>query len=257
MDLTLPKNAILLTFDDGFREMHDVVAPILLNKGVSATFFINSNFTDNKELCYQHKASLLIKYLPGMSHVTRKKMGDVLKTKEITSEEIQKEILSLNYQEREVIDHVAQLMEIDFTDYLLKYKPYLTSEQILQLIKKGFSFGAHSVDHPLYAFLSLEEQLQQTKESVNFVKEKFNLDYGAFAFPHTDIGVSKAFFEEIYSHSLVDITFGTGGIISDSFKKNIQRFSLERPLLPAREIIAYQYAKKMYRCIRGKYKIIR
>lgn len=36
--ISLPKKAFLLTFDDGLREMHDVVAPILLEKGISAPF---------------------------------------------------------------------------------------------------------------------------------------------------------------------------------------------------------------------------
>lgn len=39
---SLPDKDFLLTFDDGFREMHDIVAPILLEKGISASFFINS-----------------------------------------------------------------------------------------------------------------------------------------------------------------------------------------------------------------------
>ena len=56
----LPPNSFLLTFDDGFREIYDIIAPILLDKGIPATFFISSGFLDNRELCYQHKASLLV-----------------------------------------------------------------------------------------------------------------------------------------------------------------------------------------------------
>ena len=37
-----PPNCFLLTFDDGFREIYDVIAPILSDKGIPATFFINS-----------------------------------------------------------------------------------------------------------------------------------------------------------------------------------------------------------------------
>jgi hypothetical protein len=55
----LPPNCFALTFDDGFREIYDVVAPILLDKGIPATFFVSSAFLDNGELCYEHKASLL------------------------------------------------------------------------------------------------------------------------------------------------------------------------------------------------------
>ena len=44
----LDRRCLHLTFDDGFRELHDVVAPILLRKGIPATFFVNSAFIDNK-----------------------------------------------------------------------------------------------------------------------------------------------------------------------------------------------------------------
>ena len=40
----LPSRSFLLTFDDGFREMADVVAPILLRKGVPAVFFVGQCF---------------------------------------------------------------------------------------------------------------------------------------------------------------------------------------------------------------------
>ncbi len=59
-DGTLPKKSFLLSFDDGFREIYDTVAPILREKGVPATFFLNSAFLDNKHLFYRHKASVLV-----------------------------------------------------------------------------------------------------------------------------------------------------------------------------------------------------
>ena len=57
---TLPPRSFLLSFDDGFREMAEVVAPILKAKGVPAVFFLNSAFVDNHELCFQQKIALLV-----------------------------------------------------------------------------------------------------------------------------------------------------------------------------------------------------
>ena len=59
-DRPLPENSFLLTFDDGLREFHDIVTPILLRKGIPATCFLNSAFVDNRDLFYRYKASLLI-----------------------------------------------------------------------------------------------------------------------------------------------------------------------------------------------------
>src|ERR1700730_2296169 len=50
----------VLSFDDGMREVYDVIAPILREKGIPAMFFLNSTTIDNKQLMWRHKVSLLI-----------------------------------------------------------------------------------------------------------------------------------------------------------------------------------------------------
>ena len=83
------------------------------------------------------------------------------------------------------------------------------------------------------------------------------MNYGAFAFPHSDNGVTKQFFEQMYSTGLIDISFGTGGMIDDTFQINIQRFSLEKPIMPAKNIIAYQYARRLFKQMKGDGAIVR
>ena len=257
-DNPLPEKAFLLTFDDGFREIHDIVAPILLEKGVSATFFINSGFIDNRSLCYQHKASLLVEYLQESTSLNMgKKINEILTKKSINNGDIASCILSIKYKQKDIINEIAQSINIDFNDYLLKKEPYLTSHQIQILIKQGFAIGAHSIDHPLYSLLTLEEQVYQTIESVNYIREKYCLNYGAFAFPHSDNGVTKEFFTQIHGSGLVDISFGTGGMIKDAIPNHFQRFSLEKPAISAKKIIAYQYARKLVRRVRGNGEIDR
>ena len=254
----LPNRALLMTFDDGFREMHDIVAPLLLEKGIPATFFINSNFTDNQHMCYEHKASILADYLRKiMSLSLLDRVKAVFFNHKLNTIDIKNDILSIRYQRKEIIDEIAQIMGIDFKEYLIKTVPYMTTGHIKELIKKGFTIGAHSIDHPLFSSLSLEDQLFQTIESIKFVREKFRLDYGAFAFPHNDNGVSEKFFAEVYQSGLTDITFGTGGMKNDSVSNNIHRFSLDNPARTAEECIALGFARYMKRVFNRDNNIIR
>jgi peptidoglycan/xylan/chitin deacetylase (PgdA/CDA1 family) len=255
----LPPKALHMTFDDGFREAHDIVAPILIKKGIPATFFINSSFTDNNALCYQHKASLIVEHLlhHNISKTAQGKIEHLLGPSAVKTTATNFHILAIKYDQRNLIDRIAEILDMDFNDYLQGYHPYLTTQQIHQLITGGFTIGAHSIDHPLYAKLTLEEQISQTMESVRFVRNTFNLDYGAFAFPHSDLGVSKQYFNLIENSGLVDISFGTSGMIEDCIQNHYQRFSLENPLLPAQKIFAYQYAKRLWRYIKHSNKIIR
>lgn len=247
----LPANPILLTFDDGFREMSDVVAPILSEKGFPATFFINSGFIDNKELCYQHKGSILVERLinSNIDEALAEKIRSILSQNEISGDDIRSRILSINYHKKYLMDTLAGIMDVDFLEYLQKNKPYLSSEQIMDLIKDGFSIGAHSIDHPLYSDLSIEEQLHQTVESITKIRNQFRLDYGAFAFPHSDYNVSLSFFKRLFDTGLIDVTFGTGGLVRDKFPGSLQRVSLERPALPAENIITYQFVRKLWKIL--------
>jgi len=203
-----------LTFDDGLKEMYEIVAPILLNKGVPATFFVNSGFVDNKALFYRYHASLAIENL-------QPKNG--LKT----------EILSCSYENKAHLFQYFSPQQVD--DFLKNEKPYLSVEQIQTLSNKGFTIGAHSIDHPYYYRISLEQQRKQTLESLNFVSSMIRQKLRLFAFPFTDFNLSKPFFEEIKPH--VDLSFGTAGIKNDEIPFNIQRVAAENQCAESLESI--------------------
>lgn len=242
----LPENCFLLTFDDGFREIYDVVAPILVAKGIPAAFFITSTFLDNQNLFYRNKASLLVEEMQnGISSINEKKIGKIIAQHGHSFRDISDGILAMGYREREVLDRIADVIQFDFGNYLRERQPYLTSDQVQKLLVQGFEIGAHSIDHPYYSSLSLEEQVRQTLESVKIIRDKFRLHYGAFAFPHNDRGVSNEFFEIVNKSGIVDISFGTGGLVQGELQTHRQRVSLENPLRPAKEIIAWQYAREL------------
>src|SRR4030043_661872 len=58
-----PDYSFLLTYDDGLKEAAEIIAPILLSKGVPGAFFVCSAFMDNKRLATNHKASLFVEWL--------------------------------------------------------------------------------------------------------------------------------------------------------------------------------------------------
>ena len=254
----LPKRSFLLTFDDGFREMHDIVAPLLYAKGVPAVFFVTTAFLDNQTLCHQHTASVIAERLSQISSPALiAQMRSALAAAGAGDGDPAKAVVSLPYRQRSLVESIARMAGVDTRDYLQHERPYLTSEHIFKLIGMGFSIGAHSIDHPLYEDLTLEEQLRQTRESVRYVRQAYHLDYAAFAFPHHDRGVSLRFFEELYGSGALDISFGTGGLISDDWPKNIQRLSFERPRVPAKEILVHATVRKFYRTIVGKNRQLR
>ena len=58
----LPKNPLLITFDDGYLDNHDVVLPILQKHGARATFFVATRFIDERRLFWWDKIAYLVKH---------------------------------------------------------------------------------------------------------------------------------------------------------------------------------------------------
>lgn len=226
---SLPSGSFLLTFDDGLREIKDIVAPMLLRKGAPAAFFLNSAFLDNKNLFYKFKLSLIIEHLQTTHHskATLDQLYAYLQTDETS---IVDAIKKITYATRGQADEVAGILGISFAQYLSEVKPFLTLDEVAVLLQQGFAIGGHSIDHPYYNQLTLEEQLFQTRQSVDFLVQQFKLPYRAFAFPHTDAGVSKIFFNTLLEGpEPMDVIFGTGNQRKDFNPKILHRFNCERP----------------------------
>ncbi|THV62175.1 polysaccharide deacetylase family protein [Chryseobacterium candidae] len=219
------KKIAMLTFDDGFREFYDIVVPILERKGIYACNFINPAFIDNKDMMFRCKASLLA------DAAEKKKTIDpeiyfILSLKNADRSILQKKILSVNYQQKDILDRLAEKFEIDFKAYSKEYQPYLSTEELKELTRKGFGISSHSWDHPKYGDLSLKRQMETTDKTFDYLKENGFL-YESFAFPFTDFEVKKEFFDELYKNEDIYCSFGCAGIKLDSVKRNFQRIPME------------------------------
>lgn len=57
----LPRNPAVVTFDDGYRESHDVVLPILQKHGIKAVFFIATSYVTERRVFWWDRISYLVK----------------------------------------------------------------------------------------------------------------------------------------------------------------------------------------------------
>jgi peptidoglycan/xylan/chitin deacetylase (PgdA/CDA1 family) len=216
------KKIFHLSFDDGLRECSEIVAPILLKKGIPTTFFVNTAFVDNNELFHKYKASLILSRL-------KEKPDENAETFLVENGITTENILKAEISQVEILNEVAMLLGIDFTEFLSRKKPYLTSEQIKSLADNGFTIGAHSHNHPEFWKISEKEQIDEVKNSMNQLEKWMKPAIKAFSFPFTDDGVSASVLEAIKNEQICDITFGTAGVKNDSFDFHFQRYPVEQP----------------------------
>jgi peptidoglycan/xylan/chitin deacetylase (PgdA/CDA1 family) len=202
------QNAFHLSFDDGLRQCSDLVAPILKEKGIPATFFVNPAFIDNHDLFHRYKAAVL---------------NEIFEQEGVTTE------LESTYADLLSLDQIAEDIGINWEEYLEKEQPYMSLEQLHQLQKDGFTIGAHSWDHPEFWLLDEVQQLEEIRESMEWVDANFSPKIKAFAFPFTDFGVSDEVFEAMRREKLCDISFGTAGLKLEVQPHHFQRLPMESP----------------------------
>lgn len=242
---TRRKNSFLLSFDDGLREFYDVAAPILKRKGIPATCFLNTEFIDNKNLFYRYKASILVEKLrtTTLPASTKNRVKAWFQRHNLEYGNSYGSLLQVSYRNREWLNNLSELIEYSFKDFLTGSKPYLTGDQIRSLTNQGFTFGAHSIDHPRYEELNPDDQVYQTQKSLDEITRNFNLNYRLFSFPFADSNVPKTFFDRIFTaeNPIADFTFGSSGLKKDLYPKNIQRIPMELKSYTAQEIIYGEY----------------
>jgi len=252
------KPSFLLSFDDGLSGFYYHEAPLLLEKGIPAVVFLNTAFIDNKDLFYRYKASLLINHLIENPEPI-KIISVFFSDNGIVKANVFEAILSVNYQKSNLLDKAAKICCFSFTDFLNTYKPYLTTEQITELSEKGFLLGAHSINHPKYSEINFDEQIKQTRVSVETVKNKFNQPLSLFAFPFTDDCVSSKLFTRFFDEKnpIVDFSFGSAGIKNEEFNRHIQRIPMEGISASGNKIIKTEYLYYLLKSIVQKNTIYR
>ena len=112
----LTNRSFHLSFDDGMKEIYTSVFPYLYKKGIPATLFVNTAFIDNKEMFYRHKAALIIEKT-NSKNLSQTILKEIKKTHfPFSKQDIQTDILAIKYKQKEKLNQIAKLMDLDLED---------------------------------------------------------------------------------------------------------------------------------------------
>ncbi len=255
----IPKNSFLLSFDDGLEEIYSVIYPILKARNIKAIFFVNPNFVDNEEGLYKHLISVIISKLESenFEKPSLDKISNIFSFTYTSTEDFKQKFIGIKYSEREKVDEVLNFININITDYLNTHKPYISKKQIKEMIEDGHYFGGHTMTHPPLLQLSYEEQKAEIIDSIDWLKQNFDINYSLFSFPFSDRSISKKLLEELLEYDGSIRVFGNSGLKKDMDSRIIQRFSLENPFKQTEKRIVGENLYKYFNKVIGKYHIKR
>lgn len=186
----LPENPVIVTFDDGYKDVYQNVYPILKKYSAPATVFISTGYIESGRLFWWDKIAYLINKtdkrslkLSGLGEVSlrspvkRQKVFDkVADWFRAASEEDKERLMSVLEKEAEV----------DIDDEVA-YKLYLSWDNIREMSKNGIGFGAHTIFHPVLARVSEEVQKHEILKSKETIEAKTGIKVSTFAYPQGNI----------------------------------------------------------------------
>ncbi len=236
------KPGFILCFDDGLREIAEVIEPILSRKGISAIFFLNNAFIDNRAMFFRYKASVLCEIvLKAPDHsLPEAEIAQILGLGSYHKHKVVSAILNVRYLQKSKLDALADITDFDITRYLAEVRPYLTAPEILDLQKKGHHIGAHSYDHPLFTDLNEEQMKFEVNASLEDIRQRFSPSMKFFAFPFTDHGIPARVIQAIFQNH-PDAIFGGAGLKKEKQAFHFQRIPFEKSVRPAISILKTEY----------------
>jgi peptidoglycan/xylan/chitin deacetylase (PgdA/CDA1 family) len=151
---TLPARAAAITFDDGYRDNHDVALPILRRHGLVATFFIATGYLDGGRMWNDTLIEAIRRAPAGRLDLSEQgfgvhELGDALSRRRAIDSLLPR-IKYLDAPARQTaVDAIAGRAGASLPKDLM-----MTSAQVKALRREGMGIGGHTVSHPILAKLS-------------------------------------------------------------------------------------------------------
>jgi peptidoglycan/xylan/chitin deacetylase (PgdA/CDA1 family) len=183
---TLPRNALAVTFDDGYRDNLTHAAPILARHGLPATVFLATGFIGTAEVPWFDRVALAFKVttLP----VFIAPWGDIhsLDDQDHRLEALDRALRYLkrlpDEEFRERFD--AMLEALGVTDQKGFKNLMLTWDDVHALAGLGFSIGAHTVNHPILSRVNVRRASTEILGSRMMIEAALGFPPNAFAYPN-------------------------------------------------------------------------
>jgi len=231
--IELPSNSVVITFDDGYRDNYTVAYPILREYGISATFFLTTDYIGTDQVfwwdrvaCLLNKAEVQVVSSSNSeqlytSGLLREVNGAIAAPPTKKRELIREVILLIGKLDEErrrlLIADLAGKLMISADEDAKRYNPMLSWEEVREMKEHGMSFGSHTRTHPILTDLS-QQARDEISGSKNEIERNLGITVTCLAYPGGQVNekVKKLTVESGYVCGCSEIP-GTNGLKSDLF----------------------------------------
>jgi peptidoglycan/xylan/chitin deacetylase (PgdA/CDA1 family) len=202
---SLPQRAVLLTCDDGLRNVLTDMVPILLEEGARCIFFVTGvSLADTAECLWYEELYHMLNDAPGDALVAvggKAVRKDLRTSKDLVGIwwSLVQELSVLNGDERK---RSLRSLRTDWRlpddwrmvddDRAAKRYQLLSYRELNQLVTQGMTMGAHTLSHPLLPKMSAELAEQEIRGCKERLEAQLQQEVWALAYPFGHEGSAGA-----------------------------------------------------------------
>ena len=197
-----PVEGAVLTFDDGFSDHFEHVLPEFLKRGLWGIFYVPTGVYERAELLDVHRIHVLLGRHGGIAVLERlvelidddmliDRDNAAFRTKTYRyqdNDEATNEVKRiLNYYIS--YDHRAQVLGQLFAEMIGSEAEefarfYMSAEHLRAMTEAGMVIGSHSVSHPVFSKLGVDDQWREIDRSFDFLETTLGHDIATFCYPY-------------------------------------------------------------------------
>jgi peptidoglycan/xylan/chitin deacetylase (PgdA/CDA1 family) len=182
----LPERAVVVTFDDGYRDNYEYAFPILQRFGIPATIFLATGAIGSGRMIWHDRIFRAFRTtkatkldLPGMAN------GFPLRTlveKRAAQARVLQHLFDLADEERcQRIEQLEKRLAVTREDAAAH--TMLGWDEVSTMFESGISFGSHTISHPILSKLTEPRLVEEVAESKRVIEAKVKHPINAFAYP--------------------------------------------------------------------------
>ena len=181
--------AVMITFDDGYRDNHDAALPILRSHGIRACFFIATGFVDSPHAAWWDEIAWMMRRCERRTLDARPWVdADVPVGPD--SDEAAVRTLTAAYKElpgdraEEFLDFLADATGSGRCPPNEAASEWMNWDMVRELRAAGMSVGGHTITHPVLSQLPLERQADEIAGCRERLEAELGEPMRAFSYPN-------------------------------------------------------------------------
>jgi peptidoglycan/xylan/chitin deacetylase (PgdA/CDA1 family) len=178
------ENTVVVTFDDGYKDNHDVALPIMKKHGIRATMFVATGYLDGEAMWNDRLIEAMRVSVGCTVDLADAGLGavaiDTLETAGRTAQRVLSAIKRLPQQQRaEFVDRFVRA-----SGGRSEKRVMMNAAEVAALANAGMEVGAHTVTHPILSTLSPEESWNEITSSKQALERIVGQEVRTFAYPN-------------------------------------------------------------------------